>query len=75
MAEKQVYALNIVSEIVTLIDRRLLDHPTFGKNLIEVDTPDECISCGDQPKEVTTTQGEVIALGYDESYDTEEEDA
>lgn len=67
MTEQNVYALNTVSGIVAKVDAELLDHPTFGKHLIEVENPNACIGCGDQPDEVTTTEGETIDLATHES--------
>lgn len=67
MTEQNVYALNTVSGTVAKVDAELLDHPTFGKHLIEVESPDVCIECGDQPDEVTTTEGETIDLVTHES--------
>lgn len=72
MTDRNVYALNTVSGTVAKVDAELLIHPTFGKHLIEVDNPDACIECGDQPDEVTTTEGETIALVADDQLDTDE---
>lgn len=73
MPEKEVYALNTVSGVVSLVNRSFLDHPTYRDHLIEVESPDACISCGDQPDEVTTTDGYVIDLRDDELEDYDEE--
>lgn len=62
MTDQNVYALNTVSGIVAKVDAELLEHPTFGKNLIEVDNPDACIECGGQPDSVTTSEGDHIDL-------------
>ncbi len=72
MTDRNVYALNTVSGTVAKVDAELLTHPTFGKHLIEVENPDACIECGDQPDEVTTTEGETIALVADDQLDTDE---
>lgn len=62
MTDRNVYALNTTSGVVSQVDADFLSHPTLGKDLIEVDNPNVCISCGDQPDEVTTTDGDVIDL-------------
>lgn len=67
MTEQNVYALNTVSGTVAKVDAELLGHPTFSKVLIEVEDPNACIECGDQPDEVTTTEGETIDLATHES--------
>lgn len=72
MTDRNVYALNTVSGTVAKVDAELLTHPTFGKHLVEVENPDACIECGDQPDEVTTTEGETIALVADDQLDTDE---
>ena len=58
----ETYALNKLSNVVSKIDPDLLAHPVIGQNLVEVDEPDACIGCGEQPTEVTTTAGEEIVL-------------
>lgn len=73
MAQSDVYALNTVSGVVQKIRPALLAHPTIGKNLVQVDSPDACIECGDQPDSVTTAAGEVIDLTDEYDYDPEEE--
>ena len=72
MTDRIVYALNTVSGTVAKVDAELLTHPTFGKHLIEVENPDACIECGDQPDEVTTIEGETVALVADDQLDTDE---
>ena len=72
MTDRIVYALNTVSGTVAKVDAELLTHPTFGKHLIEVESPDACIECGDQPDEVTTIEGETVALVADDQLDTDE---
>lgn len=73
MTDRNVYALNTVSGTVAKVDAELLTHPTLGKNLIEVDGPDVCIDCGQQPDAVTTIEGESISLvAYDGVEDTDE---
>lgn len=73
MTDRNVYALNTVSGTVAKVDAELLTHPTFGKNLVEVENPDVCIECGDQPDAVITTEGEEIVIGeYDGVEDTDE---
>lgn len=62
MSDQIKYALNKVSGVVERIDADLLAHPVLGANLIEVDEPDSCISCGIQPTEVTTKGGDEIIL-------------
>lgn len=74
MAVNDVYALNTVSGVVEKIRPELLSHPTIGANLIQVETPDACIACGDQPDSVVTTDGEVIDLTEDDFEDYPEEE-
>ena len=62
MSDRSTYALNTISRVVSKIDADLLDHPVLGANLVEVDEPDTCISCGVQPTQVTTTKGEEVVL-------------
>lgn len=73
MATNDVYALNTLNGVVQKIRPALLSHPTLGKHLVEVDSPDVCIACGEQPDEVTTVDGEVIDLTSDYTYNPEEE--
>jgi hypothetical protein len=62
MSDQNVYALNTVSGVVTKVDSAFLDHPTLGAGLVEVEDPNVCIDCGEQPGAVTTTKGELIDL-------------
>lgn len=62
MSDQIVYALNTVSNKVSKIDADLLKHPTFKSFLIEVDEPDACIGCGEQPETVTTVDGDELPV-------------
>lgn len=62
MSDRNVYALNTVSNVVAKVDPRLLEHPTLGRNLVQVEDPDVCIPCGFTPKNVTTIDGQEIDL-------------
>lgn len=73
MTDRNVYALNTVSNTVAKVDAELLKHPTFSKTLIEVENPDACIECGEQPDDAVAVTGEAFDLRrYDEPEDTEE---
>lgn len=72
---KEIYALNTISGVVAKISPRVLNHPVLGVNYVEVENPDACIECGEQPDSVTTAEGEVIDLLDDlEIDDYEDED-
>lgn len=73
MTQRNVYALNTKSGVVSQVDADFLSHPTLGKNLVEIETPDACIACGDQPGQVTTTDGDVIELQAAEEQETDAE--
>jgi hypothetical protein len=60
MSNKNIYALNKISGIVAQINSKLLDHPVLGKNLVQVDEPGVCITCGDQPDKVNSISGKSI---------------
>lgn len=62
MSDPNVYALNTVSNVVSKVNAELLAHPVLGKNLVQVEDPSVCISCGDQPESVVTLDGEHIDL-------------
>ena len=62
MTDRNVYALNLVSGKVAKVDGDLLKHPVLGKNLMEVETPNVCITCGEQPKSVVTVEGETLDI-------------
>ena len=66
MSDRIIYALNTTSGVVTKLDADLLAHPVLGKDYVEVDEPDSCISCGVQPTEVTTVHGDDIVLAKQE---------
>ena len=72
---KEIYALNTISGVVAKISPRVLNHPVLGVNYVEVENPDACIECGEQPDSVTTAEGEVIDLLDDLEIDDYEDEA